>query len=171
MGVVERVRNLLSADLEEMRSRKDATAAVRRHLRDLEWTQRELVEATRRAQATRKYLQEQIARNREVCQRWSDRAELALRHEEESLARIALTRKQADLAQSTVIAGQLESCIREQKELGEQLNHLEERILAVRYLRPSSGSDASVGLAPVASEVERELATLKKRLNRSKQVR
>ena len=69
------------------------------------------------------------------------------------------------------IAGQLESCIREQKELGEQLNHLEERILAVRYLRPSSGSDASVGLAPVASEVERELATLKKRLNRSKQVR
>jgi len=171
MGVVERVRNLLSADLEEMRSRKDATTAVRRHLRDLEWTQREIVEASRHAQATRTYLEEQIARNKEVCQRWSDRAELALRHQNEPLARIALTRKQADLAKSTVIAGQLESCIREQKELGEQLNHLGERILAVRYLRPGRASDAGAGITPVASEVERELATLKKRMNRPKQVR
>ena len=171
MGVVERVRNLLKADLEEMRFRKDAAATVRRYLRDLEWSHRELVEATRRAQTTRNYLQDQIAHNRECCQRWSDRAELALRHEDEPLARIALTRKQTDLAQSTQIAGQLENCIREQRELAEQLNHLQERILAVRYLRPASASDSAAGASATPSEVERELATLKRNMGRSKKVR
>ena len=170
MGVVERVRNLLNTDLEGMRSHKDP-AAVRRYLRDLEWTYRELVQASRHAQATRDYLQGKITRNRECCRRWTDRAELALRHENEPLARIALTLKQTDIVQNTRIAAQLQNCIREQKELAEQLDHLQERILAARYLRPPSAADATSRPSPDASDVERELEDLKKSLNRSRQLR
>ncbi|MFH0962672.1 MAG: PspA/IM30 family protein [Planctomycetota bacterium] len=189
MGVVERVRNLLSVDLAEIESPADAPARLQRYLRDLEGAYREITEACRRTETTREYLEEKARGNAAECRRWTDRAELALRHDSDSLARVAVAKKKVLLAEGKDLARDLELCIVQQRELAREISHLQERILAVRSARSTSLSPSTsvseepfklslpFGLTPQGgrhgepsfrSEVEKELATLKSRLNRSR---
>jgi len=173
MGLMERTKNLLTTNLEELGSGKDASSRLRRYVKDLEWTHRELAEAARHAAVGRRSLESRLEGAGRTSRLWSDRAELALRREEEALARLALVKKIDVETDSARLARRITRVTERQRELDHEMQQLRERIFAARYLRkvfaagdaPPDGGRVTEGLF---EEVERELGALKRDLGVSK---
>lgn len=173
MGLMERTRNLLTTNLEELGSRKDAPSRLKRYVQDLEWTRRELAEAARHAAVEHRSLHNRVEGAGRASRLWSDRAELALRRQEESLARLALLKKIEAETDSARVARRITRVSERRRELDHEMQQLRERILAARYLRTVfAAGDATPGGARVTEglfqEVERELGALKRSLGVSK---
>ena len=174
MGLVERTRNLLTRDLECLSSGEGAPSRLRRYLQDLEWTHRGLMEASRQAGAARQYLERRLQRGAHDSELWAQRAELALRRRNETLARVALLNKAAVLADSPTLEREMTRVAQEQRDLTEHMNQLRQRILAARCLRQMAAADnrdksqATGTSSALMAEVDRELDMLKERLRRER---
>jgi len=169
MGLMERTKNLLTTNLEELGSDKDAPSRLKRYVKDLEWTHRELGEAARHASVERRSLESRLEGAGGTGRLWSDRAALALRRREESLARLALLRKIEVETDTARLAQRITRVTERERALDHEMQQLRERILATRYLRKVlAAGDAAPSAARVSEglfeEVERELDALKRSL-------
>lgn len=167
MGLMERTKNLLTTNLEELAFDENAPSRLGRYARDLEWTHRELAEAARHADVERRSLQNRLESTGQASRQWTGRAELALRHQEEPLARLALLKKIEIETDNARVARHIARVCTHRRELDHHMQQLRERILAARYLRKVfAAGDAPTGQARVAQglldEVERELDALKR---------
>ena len=170
MGLMERTRNLLTADLDELSSGQRSGPRLRRYVRDLEWAHRGLMEASRQAGTARSFLESRLQEGATASRIWTERAELALRSRRETLARVALLKKASILSENAGMESEIARLADQQRDLIEQMKQLRRRILAARLLRrlqvgPGASGPMRTGAPDELFEaVEQELLSLKQRL-------
>jgi len=123
MGIVERARNILGANLNALLEKAlDPLKVLKKEILDMEEAYRQMRRLHLEILAEKNYLEERLTSCAQKRRKWEERSRLALEKGREDLCRQALNEKQLLLAEERILK---EALIRSESSAGELLHDIE----------------------------------------------
>lgn len=133
MTIFERITRLVSANINHLLDRaEDPEVMIKQLIRDMEENIIELRRETVRAVARVKQVQKQIESSHEMIAELEQSASLALKKDEEELARKALSKKLNAEKSLDLLEKELQASLANAEHLKGELTHLEDRVQEAR---------------------------------------
>jgi phage shock protein A len=159
MGLFQRLSRLFRANLNDLVSKaEDPAKILDQAVLDMEADLVKMRGAVAATMASQKRLEQQLAQAERQAQEWYEKAELALRKENETLAREALARKKTYDDTANTLAPQVEQVTRQVEDLKRSLTLLERKIAEAKTKKAMLKARAQV--AQASQEIQDTLSSI-----------